>query len=459
MPRIFSRSRKPAAVLTSLAVVSTGALLFASEAEASASTINGEADSRVVLVDTVEIPALSAQVGTVFSGISGLDYDPENGSYLAISDDRSENGPARAYSLDLDFDDSGFVGSGLTVLGTTPLLGLDGNTFPVKGVDPESIRVSHDGGFWWTSEGASNSGVPAFIREADTDGAFTRELTLPDAFAPVLDAGKLVAGVRNNQALEALSYSADGKSLVAITENALVQDGPAASATATSPSRFVSIDVASGLPQSQYVYPVSVVPYAPTAPLPAPINVFSSDRGASEMLQLSSDEYLVLERSFASGVGYQAQIFIASTEGATEVSGEYALSGDETPMTKTLMFDLNETGARVDNIEGMTWGPDFSDGSRSLILVADDNFGFVGSNTQFHLLKVPAAAQAVPPAVTPAVPPAPGSAAPGGSVNETVATPSRLAATGAETELAIVTAAVLLGLGMIALRYRRRRAM
>jgi hypothetical protein len=449
MPRIFRRGRKPAALLTGFAVVGTGVLLSVSESAAGASTTDGQAASQAVLVDTVEIPALSAQVGTIFSGISALDYDSENGSYLAISDDRSENGPARTYSLDLDFDDSGFVGSGLTVVGTVPLLGPDGSTFPAKGVDPESIRVSHDGGFWWTSEGASNSGVPAFIREADPDGAFTRELTLPDAFAPVLEGGKLVAGVRNNQALEALSYSADGKSLVAITENALVQDGPAASATTTSPSRFVSIDVASGLPQDQYVYPVSVVPYAPTAP----INVFSSDRGVSDMLQWSSDEYLVLERSFASGVGYEAQIFIASTEGATEVSGEYALSGDETPMSKTLMFDLNESGARVDNIEGMTWGPDFSDGSRSLILVADDNFGFVGSNTQFHLLKLPAASQAVPPAV----PLAPGSATPEESANETVATPSRLAATGAEPELTLVTAAVVLALGVIAMLYRPRR--
>jgi hypothetical protein len=453
MPRIFRSGRKPAALLTSFAVVSAGALLCVSETAAGASTLDGEAADHVVLVDTLEIPALSAEAGTVFGGISGLDYDVENGSYLAISDDRSENGPARTYSLDLDFDDSGFTGPGLTVLATVPLLGTDGNTFPVKGVDPESIRVSPDGGFWWTSEGASNSGVPAFIRKADSDGAFERELTLPDAFSPVLEDGKLVAGVRNNQSLEALSYSADGESLVAITENALVQDGPAASATTTSPSRFVSIDVASGLPQSEYVYPVSVVPYAPTAPLPAPINVFSSDRGVTDMIQLSSDEYLVLERSFASGVGYQAQIFVASTEGATEVSGEYALSGDETPMTKTLMFDLNESGARVDNIEGITWGPDFNDGSRSLILVADDNFGFVGSNTQFHLLKVPAASQPVPPAVSPA----PGTATGNGPANETVATQSRLAATGAEPERAIVAATVLLGLGMIALRYRPRR--
>jgi hypothetical protein len=453
MSRIFRSSQKSAALLTSFAVVSAGVLLLVSPSAAGASTLEGEAAGDVVLVDTVEIPALSVEAGTVFSGISGLDYDSENDSYLAISDDRSENGPARTYSLDLAFDDSGFTGSGLTVLGSVPLLGVDGNTFPVKGVDPESIRVSRDGGFWWTSEGAPNSGVPAFIRKADSGGAFERELTLPDAFSPVLEGGQLVAGVRNNQALEALSYSADGNSLVAITENALVQDGPAASATTTSPSRFVSIDVASGLAQSEFVYPVSVVPYAPTAPLPAPINVFSSDRGVTDMIQLGSDEYLVLERSFASGVGYQAQIFVASTEGATDVSGEYALSGDETPMTKTLLFDLNESGARVDNIEGMTWGPDFSDGSRSLILVADDNFGFLGSNTQFHLLKVPVASQPVPTAV----PSAPGTATGDGSASEAVATPSRLAATGAEPERAIVAAAVLLGLGMIAFRYRPRR--
>ncbi|GGE07536.1 hypothetical protein GCM10008012_58070 [Rhizobium anhuiense] len=44
--------------------------------------------------------------GVEFGGISGLDFDAANGHYIAISDDRSERGPARFYELDVDVDAS-----------------------------------------------------------------------------------------------------------------------------------------------------------------------------------------------------------------------------------------------------------------------------------------------------------------------------------------------------------------
>lgn len=391
------RRRRPYVAGTLVLAVTFGGLLAlvppaaAEDATAGPSSDLADLAARIEVVDTLEVPANTHQLGTVFGGISGLDHDPATGMYRAISDDRSENDDARVYTLSLNFDDSGFTGERPLVAGVTTLLDTDGRPFEIRTVDPEAIRVSDGGGYWWTSEGASNAGEPAFIREADAGGAHLRSLALPEAYTPVLEGGVLVAGVRNNLAFESLAYSPDRRTLSAITESALVQDGPVSTRDAESRSRLVSIDLVTGEAVREHVYEVSRIPFAPTEPLPAPIDVYASDRGVSDMVQLSATEFIVLERSFASGVGYQAELFLASTAGADDVSGRFALRGDEIPMTKEPLFDLNAAGVRVDNIEAITWGPDFADGSRSLILAADDNFGFVGSSTQFHLLRVPAA--------------------------------------------------------------------
>ncbi|WP_078940655.1 esterase-like activity of phytase family protein [Streptomyces cellulosae] len=79
---------------------------------------------------------------------------------------------------------------------------------------------------------------------------------------------------------------------------------------------------------------------------------------------------------------------LTSTIGATDVNGKEALSGTEKPMRKKLLHDFTTSGTDADNVEGITWGPRLPDGSRSLVLVTDDNFGFNGGATKFHLLAV-----------------------------------------------------------------------
>ncbi|MPY56652.1 esterase-like activity of phytase family protein [Streptomyces spongiae] len=355
---------------------------------ASAMAAPHERPPAVRLLDTLTVPAGTTEDGMPFGGLSGIDYDRRSGEYVAISDDRSENGKARFYTLRLPLRGGAFtkpVVEGLTVLDDT-----DGEPFATKAVDPESIRWTPGGrSLLWTSEGASSSGRPAFLREAGPEGAYRRELPLPDAYAPVRDgAGKLVAGVRNNQALEGLTLTPDGRKAVTVTENALVQDGPAASLTSGSPSRLLVSDRRTGRPEAQYVYEVDPVSDAATAPLPPPVNTFSSDRGVSEILAISRTDFITVERSFASGVGFAIRLYWTTTRGATEVSGEHALSGTETPMRKKLLFDFTTSGTDADNVEGITWGPVLPDGSRSLVLVSDDNFGFNGGTTKFHLLAV-----------------------------------------------------------------------
>jgi hypothetical protein len=74
------------------------------------------------------------------------------------------------------------------------------------------------------------------------DGTFVREIPTPAKFLSTADQR---AGVRNNQALESLSPTPSGNSLVTATENELFQDGPAAGLDTGSPVRCSS--VSSGL--------------------------------------------------------------------------------------------------------------------------------------------------------------------------------------------------------------------
>ncbi len=342
------------------------------------------------LLDTLTVPAGTSEFGMPFGGLSGIDYDSKSDTYVALSDDRSENGKARFYTLRLPLDGTEFAHDEPDLDGLTVLDDTTGDPFAAKQVDPEAIRWTPGGkSLLWTSEGASSSGQPAFVREASTSGGYERELPLPTAYAPVKSAsGTLISGVRNNQALEGLTLSPDGSKAVTVAENALVQDGPAAGLTAKSPSRLLVTDRETGAVEAEHVYEVDPISDAPTAPLPAPVGTYSADRGVSEILAINETDYITVERSFASGVGFSIRLYWTSTIGATDVGGEDELSGSDKPMAKKLLYDFTTTGTDADNVEGITWGPTLPDGSRSLVLVADDNFGFNGSVTKFHLLSV-----------------------------------------------------------------------
>ena len=45
-----------------------------------------------------------------------------------------------------------------------------------------------------------------------------------------------------------------------------------------------------------------------------------------------------------------------------------------TPLLKELVLDFDDLGIPLDNVEGMTFGPDLADGRRTLVFVSDDNF-------------------------------------------------------------------------------------
>lgn len=353
------------------------------------------------------VPTGQVYSGTTVGGLSGIDRKA-NGNYLALSDDRSGFNPARFYELSLDLGqfvrspNPGFAGVGF--VSVTTLLKPDGTPFSTNTVDPEAIRINPaNGNLLWTNEGQrGGAGVPALqnptVREMTPGGTYTRDFAVPTRYNPV-GTGAADPGIRNNLAFESLTVSTDGLTLYTATENALVQDGPAATAAVGSPSRILSFNLATGAAGAEYVYQVE------PAAFPAnPAGGFVTN-GLVELLSVGDRQFIAVERSFSTGAatpgigpagfptGNTIKLFLVDARSATDVSGVDALlGGTYTPVSKTLLLNLsdlkNDDGSflALDNIEGITWGPEV-DGKPTLILVSDNNFGAL-QFTQFVALQL-----------------------------------------------------------------------
>ncbi len=336
--------------------------------------------------------------GTLFGGISGLDYDASSGTYFGIADDRSQQAPpggdpsARFYTMSISVGQNGFVGPNpVTINSVTRMLRPDATPFPALGVDPESIRRNADGTLTWTSEGSvAAAGNPPlqnpFVRVMNTDGTYIREYTNPTKFNPDAIGGAQTRGIRNNLAFESLTSTPGGATTFVATESSLFQDGPRATATAGSANRVIRFDTVTGQATGEFVYL--------TDPIQAANPAFANDNGVVEMLALDDDTLLVMERSFTLNEGNNIRIYKVTFDAASDVSLLDSLVGQVyTPVSKELLLTLAQPalggGFNPDNIEGLTFGPVLPDGSQSFVLVADNNFS-TGQATQFILVAVPA---------------------------------------------------------------------
>jgi len=307
--------------------------------------------------------------GTVVGGLSALDYDAAADHFVAISDDRSQKGPARFYDLKLDYDMSGF--QRVKVTGVHFMKRPDGSLFPKpelfgkSSVDPEALAFAPGGrGYFWTSEGHAKFGVNPFVREMTPDGGYLRDFTVPEKFLP--EKGR---GIRDNLAFEGLTVDRDGKTILVATEGPLRQDGDEATARHGAVIRLIQFDIATGRALDEYAYPV-----APVHRDSFPLGKFSVN-GVSAILAVDGDRYITVERSFAAGVGLSVKLYLVSLRGATNVSSIDSLKGTEyQPVKKQLLLDTGRLGIAIDNLEGISFGKRLRDGRRSLLLISDDNF-------------------------------------------------------------------------------------
>ncbi|KFC62826.1 hypothetical protein FF80_03396 [Devosia sp. LC5] len=332
-----------------------------------------ETPFKVELLGSITLPTGLSVAGEEFGGISGLDYDPANDIYYAISDDRSQKAPARFYTLGLKVDAEGV--HGVDILASHLLRDAAGNVFPAKGIDPEAIRYNAAARtIFWSTENdiAGNPGV----YEARLDGSFLRAFAVPDYYQPAADGA---SGIYSNLAFESLAISADGATLLAGTENALAQDGDKATLEAGSPSRIISFDIASGQPTAEHVYETGPIHTKATAEPPY------NDNGLSELMVFDDTHLLAVERSFAAGPGNEINVYLTDLSAATDINGKPSIK-DETvePAAKQHVFKIGEGdfGLDIDNIESVTFGPQV-DGKRTLVIASDNNFNPNGQFTQF----------------------------------------------------------------------------
>lgn len=351
-------------------------------------------------------PARSVAVdGKTVGGLSGIRYDAANNRYIANSDDRGNESPEgsrpRFYSLNLNITGGAFSNSDVTFNSATTLLDGSGTPFANFATDLESVALSPDGKSVYISSEGDSGGLsghslisPSVYQFDLTTGKQIRQMLAPNQFTANLPGG-LNVGIRNNLAFESATLTSDNRRLLTGTENALKQDGPTSASGAFSPSRLLMFDLATGQAGAQYVYNVDPVVVPPTG------GNFAIG-GLVEMLTLGPDSYLAMERSYtvgAPGTGYDIKLYQFSLNGATDVSSLSSLAGASyVPVQKTLLYDLGTLGIRLDNVEGMTFGPTLADGRRSLVLVADDNFslaingpGSAPQNTQFLVFAASAA--------------------------------------------------------------------
>jgi hypothetical protein len=326
---------------------------------------------------------------TTLGGLSGIDYDPKTDSWVMESDDRSAVNPARFYTAHLSYDDKQFAS--VTLTGVNFFRQADGSTYPGTAQFPtlggevpdiETIRVDpQDGSIWYGSEGDRKRGLDPFIKHANRDGDYLATLPMPAMFK-IWPQREL--GPRDNMSFEGLSFTPDGKSLWVGMETALYQDGPISTPTNGALARMTHMDRA-GHVLGQFIYPIESIPAAP-----APGKF--ADNGVSEILAINDHQLFAIERSGVEAADGTFRNFVRLYEmdvsDATDVSHLESIKGAAyVPARKRLVLNLNALGLRIDNLEGIAWGPKLPNGHDSLVMVSDDNFN-PKQVTQFLLFDV-----------------------------------------------------------------------
>jgi len=242
--------------------------------------------------------------------------------------------------------------------------------------DTEGIRVSNDG----LSVFISDEYGPYVYQFSRFTGTRTRSYKLPDSFyvSNLRPVGKdeisaNTSGRTANKGMEGLAITPDGRTLVGIMQNALIQDA-AQGGDAANLLRIVTIDILTGHTR-QYAY------------------VATPGMGVSEILAINNHEFLVDERD---GKGLEGgddstsnkakfkQLFKIDLAGAVDISNLDGTTAATHAVNKTVFLDIVK--ALTDNsflaadhipskIEGIAFGPDVKMGGTTLhtLWVSNDN--------------------------------------------------------------------------------------
>jgi len=290
----------------------------------------------------------------------------------------------------------------------------DSSEFELR-FDPEGVSLGRDGTFFVSDE------YGPYINEFNRQGHLIRRIAVPEKFlilnpkSDVDSAGNSlelypnnnVLGRQANRGMEGLAITPDGRYLVGIMQNALLQDNGLNSATPPGRrglnNRILKIDLETGA-TNEYVYVVDAI---------------NQGRGVNDLLAVNDHEFLVLERDNRSlvptpGSGNAAAApnlkriykIDLSQSGLTDVSNVASLPETGAglaslfinPVSKVLFIDLLNASYKVnatktikdvvaEKVEGLAWGPDLPDG-RHVLYVTSDNDLYTGLPTQIFAFAI-----------------------------------------------------------------------
>ena len=265
--------------------------------------------------------------------------------------------------------------------------------------DPEGVVVGPDRTFFVSDE------YGPYVYQFDREGYLIRRLPVPSKFliaspgGDVDEAGNSLElypnrntmGRQANRGMEGLAITPDGRYVVGIMQNALIQDngldGNTPPGRVGANNRIVRFNVDTGFTQ-EYVYTMDAV---------------NQGRGVNEMLALNDHEFLVLERDNrtlaptppnAAAAPVLKRLYKidldkpnlsdVSTRASLPLSGSGLADSGIVPVDKKLFLDLLDPSYQIDEtrtikdviaekIEGLAWGPALPDGRLVLYVISDND--------------------------------------------------------------------------------------
>ena len=337
------------------------------------------------------VPYNQSFKGTTIGGLSGIDYDPKSQQYYLICDDRSQYNPARFYTAKIHFTQSGI--NNVEFINVTTLLQPNGIAYPSNKIDPahapdpEAMRYDpRTDKMVWTSEGERITKKDTIIEQPaitiiNKEGKYID--TFPLARQTLIHSTE--NGPRQNGVFEGLTFADNFKTMYVSIEEPLYPDGPRAGLQdAAAYTRIIKYDVTTRTPVVQYAYHLE-----PVVNAPRPANEFIIN-GIPDILSIGKNKLLVIERSFSTGIqACTIRVYVTDLSDATNIADvpSLKLQPVEHPASKKLLMNMDDLGIYIDNIEGVTFGPDLPNGHKTLIFVSDNNFA-KEQKTQFLLFEI-----------------------------------------------------------------------
>ena len=391
---------------------------------------SGLAGSTICAIDINKVVTNNCIDAATLGGFgSGFTYTGHDNVFLGVPDRGPFDGrtnlpyPTRVHFFHMTVNPAAAFPNITTTLLDTRFLKGTGNTSFVGDAyafnqddeaatrfDPEGARVDRDGNFHISDE------YGPYIRKFNRQGHLLARIPLPTKFLldPVggrqsgdinnpVDAASLeltpaynVTGRQANRGMEGLTITPDGRMLVGLMQNALIQDNGlqiVADNTVVPGrrglnNRILTIDIETG-ETHEYVYTVDAI---------------NQGRGVNELLAINDHEFLVLERDNRTRLAtppttpnlkriYKIDLSKNGLLDVTDVSdrpslpelGGAALTAvNITPVKKTLFIDLLKDVYKVnatqtikdvvaEKLEGLAWGPDLPDGRQVLYVVSDND--------------------------------------------------------------------------------------